>query len=446
MARNAIIMGASGRDFHNFNSFFRNNTDYNIICFTATQIPFTANRVYPSDLTGKLYPNGIHIHDEEQLPTLIENNKVQDVFFSYSDISHEQVMHAASIVLAKGASFHLLGPTDTMIPTQKPVIAVVGSRTGVGKSTISRKITHIIRGKGLKAVVIRHPMPYGKFDPVQRYETYRDLEKYSVTIEEREEYEQHIGTGTIVYAGVEYQRILKEAEKEGDVIIWDGGNNDFSFYHPTITITVVDPTRPGDELAYHPGETNLRLADIIVVNKVNVAPNPNIDQVIQTCRKANPSAKIVKTRSESLIDKPSLVAGKKMLVIEDGPSVTHGGIREGVGEKAAKAIGATLVDPRPGAVGSIKQAYDKYPNISSVLPALGYSQNQIKELQETVKAIQCDAVLLGTPADLTQIIKFDKPVAKVKFEAVDEGRPTLEETVFSILKSNQKEQNQETKS
>lgn len=423
-------MGAAGRDFHNFNVFFRNNPEFNVVAFTATQIPFIANRLYPPSLAGKLYPNGIPIYPEEQLEQIIEREKVNDVYFSYSDVSHEYVMHKASIVQAKGASFHLLGPDDTMLKSSKPVISVTASRTGAGKSTISRKITDIIMKKGIRPIVIRHPMPYGELlTPVQRFENPEDLDRYRVTIEEREEYEGHINRGVVVYAGIDYEAILREAEKEADIIIWDGGNNDFSFIKPDLSIVVVDPIRQGHETRYYPGETNVRMADIIVVNKVNISSQDDVQKVIQNCSKLNPRAKIIRMRSEAVLDRPEWIRGKRVLVVEDGPSVTHGELSMGAGATAALAVNATLVDPRSRAVGSIKSAYEKFPTLGSVLPALGYSEVQLRELEESINSVDCDAVVLGTPADLTKLIKIGKPVARVRFEAYDVDKPTLEEII-----------------
>lgn len=429
-------MGAAGRDFHNFNVYFRDNPEYNVVAFTAAQIPFIENRIYPSELAGKLYPKGIRIESEDQLSGLIENHAVTDVFFSYSDVSHEHVMHRASQVMACGASFHLLGPRDTMLPTSKPVISVVAVRTGAGKSTVSRMVIDILRKKGFKPVVIRHPMPYGKFEsPVQRYVSPADLDKYEATIEEREEFEGHLDKGVPVYAGVDYEQILWKAEKDGDILIWDGGNNDFPFYKSSLTIVVADPLRAGNEAEYHPGETNFRMADIIAVNKVNVASQEDVAKVVEAARKLNPRAKIVRLRSETALDKPGLVKGKRVLVVEDGPSVTHGDLKEGAGAFAARTVGARLVDPRDRAVGSIKVTYEKYPNLGPILPALGYSREQLKELEQTINAVDCDAVVLGTPADLTRLIRITRPVAKVRFEAFDEEHPGLETYVTEFLDS-----------
>ncbi len=431
-----MIMGAAGRDFYNFNVFFRDNPDYKVVAFTAAQIPFIANRTYPASVAGKLYKDGIPIVPEDQLESLLEKEKINDVYFSYSDVSHEYVMHRASIAQAKGASFHLLGPDDTMLKAQRPVIAVVASRTGAGKSTISRKVSDILLKEGLRPVVVRHPMPYGDLsEPVQRFESPDDLDRYRVTIEEREEYEGHISRGLIVYAGIDYKAILDAAEKEGDAIIWDGGNNDFSFYRPDLNIVIVDPLRQGQEARYYPGETNVRMADILVINKVNIALPEDVERVISSCTKLNPRAKMIRMRSEAVLDRPEWVRGKRVLVVEDGPSVTHGELAEGAGATAARSVDASLVDPRGGAVGSIRAAYEKFPNLGNVLPALGYSMGQLKELEDSINGVECDAVVLGTPADLTRLIKIGRPVARVKFEAIDVERPWLEDLVRPKIQS-----------
>ena len=428
MPRNVLIMGAAGRDFHNFNVFFRDNPDFRVVAFTATQIPYISNRTYPASLAGRLYPKGIPIWPEDELRDLIVSEKVTDVYFSYSDVSNQYVMDKASIAQSKGASYHLLGPADTMIRSKKPVVAVVATRTGAGKSTVSRRVADLLREMGLKPVVIRHPMPYGDLSiAVQRFATHEDLDRFHATIEEREEYEGHIDKGLVVYAGVDYQAILDEAEKEGDVILWDGGNNDFSFYVPDLNIVVADPVRVGDESVYYPGETNVRMADVIVVNKVNIVAKKAVDQLIKNCRALNPGAKIVKTKSEAVLDKPELVRKKRVLAVEDGPSVTHGGLSIGAGAVAAKAVGATLVDPRSKAVGSIKSAFQRFPKLGKVLPALGYSEEQLKELEQSINAVECDAVVLGTPSDLTRMIEIRKPVARVIYEALEVGKPSLGE-------------------
>ena len=435
MPKNIIIMGAAGRDFHDFLVYFKRNPEFRVVAFTATQIPFISDRTLPASLTGPDYPGGIPVYPEERLEELIGSLEVNDVYFAYSDVSDVYVMNLASIVQSKGAGFHLLGPSDTMIRASKPVVAVVADRTGAGKSTISRMVADILLGMGLKPVAVRHPMPYGDLaDSVQRFETYQDLDRHHTTIEEREEYEGHIEKGVVVYAGVDYEAILREAEKEGDVIIWDGGNNDFSFYRPDLTITVVDPMRPGDESRYYPGETNVRLADVLVINKVNVASKKTVDEIARACRRLNPRAVIVKTDSVATLDKPELVRRKRVLVVEDGPSVTHGGLSEGAGASAARRAKATLVDPRPKAVGSIRKAYRKFPKLGKVIPALGYSAGQLKELERSINGVACDAVVLGTPSDLTRIIRIRRPVARVRFEGSEVGGRKLE----SIIRSNER--------
>lgn len=426
--RRAVILGAAGRDFHNFNVFFRENPAYEVAAFTATQIPYISNRTYPRSLAGPRYPSGIPIVPESELSSLIEKQGVDDVFFSYSDVTHEQVMHLASMVLAGGASFHLLGPKDTMIPSRRPVVAVVGSRTGVGKSTISRHVFRTLSDLGWKPVVVRHPMPYGNFDrAVERYATVDDVVKSGITVEEMEEYEQHVEQGGVIYSGIDYGEILKQAEKEGDLVLWDGGNNDMSFYKPNLTITVLDPTRPGQEAKYHPGEANVRMADIIVVNKVNVAAKQETERTMAAARELNPKAEIALTESVETIDKPELVKGKDVLVVEDGPSVTHGGLSEAVGARAARLYGARLVDPRSYAVGSIKEAYSKFKQMGPVMPSLGYSKEQLKDLEDSINGVPCDAVLLGTPANLALVLHIVKPVARVKFAAKDASTPSLSE-------------------
>ncbi|HUH82789.1 MAG TPA: GTP-binding protein [Nitrososphaerales archaeon] len=435
MTKNVIIMGAAGRDFHDFLVYFKRNPDFRVVAFTATQIPYISDRTFPASLAGPSYPDGIPIYPEEKLEELIGSLQVGDVYFAYSDVSDTYVMNLASIAQSKGAGFHLLGPGDTMIRASKPVVAVVADRTGAGKSTISRMVADILIKMGLKPVAIRHPMPYGDLsDSVQRFATYEDLDRHHTTIEEREEYEGHIDKGVVVYAGVDYEAILREAEKEGDVMIWDGGNNDFSFYRPDLTITVVDPMRPGDESRYYPGATNVRLADVLVINKANVASRKAVDEIARACRKLNSRAAVVRTNSVAVLDKPALVKRKRVLVVEDGPSVTHGGLSEGAGAVAARSVNATLVDPRPRAVGSIKRAYSRFPKMGKVIPALGYSPDQLKELERSINGVACDAVVLGTPSDLTRIIKIRKPVARVRFEASEVGGRKLE----SIIRSNER--------
>ena len=427
MPKNVLIMGAAGRDFHDYLVYFKKNPEYRVVAFTATQIPYISDRTFPASLAGPSYPDGIPIYPEERLEELIGTLDVTDVYFAYSDVSDTYVMNLASIVQSKGAGFHLLGPRDTMIRSSKPVVAVVADRTGAGKSTISRLVVDILVKMGLRPVVVRHPMPYGDLSvAVQRFQTHEDLDRFKATIEEREEYEGHIDKGIVVYAGVDYGAILERAEKEGDVVIWDGGNNDFSFYQPDFTITVVDPMRPGDESRYYPGTTNVRLADVLVINKVNIARKATVDSIAKACRALNPRAPIIRTNSVATLDRPELVRRKRVLVVEDGPSVTHGGLSEGAGAVAARGVRATLVDPKPKAVGSIRKAYKKFRQLGRVIPALGYSASQLKELEESINGVSCDAVVLGTPSDLTRMMHIEKPVARVAFEAEGAGSRKLE--------------------
>jgi predicted GTPase len=426
----ALIMGAAGRDFHNFNVFFRGNKAYEVVAFTATQIPGIEGRVYPRELAGPRYRKGIPILPENQLKDLIKKNRIQEVVFAYSDVSHEYVMHKASAALASGPDFRLMGTSTTMLNAKVPVVSVCAVRTGSGKSQTSRRVCNILRGLGYRVVAVRHPMPYGdlKEQICQRFSCVEDLEIYHCTVEEREEYEAHIVNGVVVYAGVDYERILREAEKEADIIVWDGGNNDMPFYVPDLHVVVADPYRPGHELTYYPGESNLRMADVVVMNKVNTADQKDIETVNGNIRAANPSAIIVKAASVITVDDPDSIRGKRVLVVEDGPTVTHGGMSYGAGTIAAKTYGAReIVDPRPHAVGSIVEAYRKYTHLGPVLPALGYGKAQIRELEETVKAISCDAVVVGTPIDLRNVITIDKPAVRARYELQELGSPNLEE-------------------
>ncbi len=430
--RNVLILGAAGRDFHNFLVFYKNNPRYRVVCFTATQIPFIEDRIFPKELAGKGYPRGIPIYPESEMPRIIKEKKVDEVVFSYSDVSHEYVMHKASEAEAAGASFVLLGPNDTMLKSRKPVIAVTAARTGSGKSPVTRAVCTILEKKGKKPVIIRHPMPYGNLSrqAVQRFETEQDLELANATIEEREEYEQHLNEGRVVYAGIDYKRILRAAEKEADFIVWDGGNNDFPFVRPDLMITVVDPLRPGHELKYHPGETCVRMADVIVINKENTAPKRNITRVRKNVKKINPDAIIIDAESRISVDNPQVIAGgKRVLVIEDGPSITHGGMPYGAGYVAAKEFRCKIVNPKKKVKGSIKKAYQKYPHIGPVLPALGYSQQQLLELEQTINRIDCDAVIIATPVDLRKIIWIDQPSVHVFYRIKEIGRPTLKEVI-----------------
>lgn len=430
MARkNVLIMGAAGRDFHNFNVFYRNNPDYYVVAFTATQIPNIEGRIYPKELAGKLYPNGIKIYEESKLEELIKKLKVDEVVFSYSDVPFEYVMTKASIVNAAGVSFRLLGAAETQVKSTKPVVAVLAVRTGCGKSQTSRKIVEVLTKAGKKVVAIRHPMPYGDLvkQRVQRFATYADLKKHNCTIEEIEEYEPHIARGGVIYAGVDYEAILREAEKEADVILWDGGNNDFSFYKADVTFTVVDPHRPGHELRYYPGNTSLRLADCAIINKIDSADAANINLVRENIQKVNPKASIIEAASPVTVEKPELIRGKRVLVVEDGPTLTHGEMKYGAGTVAAQKLGAKeIVDPRPYTVKSITETYKKYPNIGTLLPAMGYGKQQMKDLETTINRTKCDVVVIGTPIDLSRYIKINKPHTRVKYDLQEIGSITVE--------------------
>jgi predicted GTPase len=427
-----IIMGAAGRDFHNFNAVYRDNERYDVVAFTATQIPKIGGRTYPPVLAGKLYPRGIPVHREDKLEELIKKHRVDEVAFSYSDVTHEYVMHKASVVLAAGADFILLGPTGTCIRSHKPVISICAVRTGVGKSQTTRYVVKVLQEMGKKVVAIRHPMPYGDLEKqiCQRFASMDDLKKHDCTIEEREEYEPHIQKGVVVYAGVDYAEILKQAEKDADIIIWDGGNNDFPFYVSDLQIVLVDPHRAGHELTYHPGETNLRMADVVVINKVTTARPEWIAKVQENIALANPGAAVVKCNSPINVERPDEVPGKNVLVVEDGPTLTHGEMAYGAGTLAAEQFGAaSIVDPRPSAVGSIKQTLKKFPHIGPLLPAMGYHDQQLKDLEDTINKVDCDLVLLGTPTDLGKIIKINKPSMRVFYELADHGEPTLAELI-----------------
>ena len=430
-----VIMGAAGRDFHNFNTVYRDNPGYEVVCFTATQIPDIEGRTYPPKLAGKLYPNGIPIYAEGELPDIIKKHKIDEVIFAYSDQSHVNLMHKASSVLASGAAFKFLGYKATAIPSKKPVISVCAVRTGVGKSQTTRKVAEILKAAGKKVAAIRHPMPYGNLEEQiwQRYATYADLDSYKCTIEEREEYEPHLDCGTIVYAGVDYGEILRRAEQEVDVVLWDGGNNDLPFYKSDCRIVLVDPHRPGHEIMYHPGETNLRMADIVVINKIDTAGAGNVDIVRNNVREANPRAIVVDAASPVFPERPLEIAGKRVLVIEDGPTLTHGEMSYGAGVMAAKKWGAAeLVDPRPYAVGSIAATFQKYPHVGPVLPAMGYSPKQVKELEETVDAVPCDLVLVATPIDLRRVMKVEKPSMRVRYELQEIGTPTILDAIKMV--------------
>ncbi|HHY69462.1 MAG TPA: cyclic 2,3-diphosphoglycerate synthase [Bacillota bacterium] len=433
--RRVLIMGAAGRDFHNFNVVFRDNPDAEVVCFTATQIPDIEGRIYPPKLAGPLYPEGIPIYAESELSDLIKKFNIDDVVFSYSDISHEDLMHKASLVLASGANFNLLSYQSTAIESSKPVISICAVRTGVGKSQTTRRVAAILNERGKKTAVIRHPMPYGNLEEQiwQRFASYEDLDRHKCTIEEREEYEPHIDKGIIVWAGVDYGEILNRAEQEADVILWDGGNNDVPFYKSDCHIVLLDPHRPGHEVTYHPGETNLRLADIVVINKIDTADPKNVDQLRNTVREVNPGAIVVEAASPIFMDEPQQITGKRVLVIEDGPTLTHGEMPYGAGLIAARKWGALeTVDPRPWAVGSIKDTFEKYPHIGPLLPAMGYSEKQIKELEETVNKVPCDLVIVATPIDLRRVLKIDKPAIRVRYELQEIGTPSLEDAMKMV--------------
>jgi predicted GTPase len=427
-----IIMGAAGRDFHNFNVSFRDNPDYEVVAFTATQIPDIEGRTYPAELAGSRYPAGIPIYPEQDLARLIKEKQADEVVFAYSDVPHLYVMHKASAVMAAGADFRLMGLKSTQLKSTKPVVSVCAVRTGSGKSQTSRRVVKILKSMGYRVAAIRHPMPYGDLvrQAVQRYANYDDLEKYECTIEEREEYEPHLDNGVIVYAGVDYERILRQAEQEVDVILWDGGNNDFPFYRSDLNIVVADPHRPGHEVTYHPGETNARIADVFVINKVDSASAENVIQVRENLIAINPSAIVIEAASPLFVDNPAEIRGKRVLVVEDGPTLTHGEMAFGAGYLAARRYGAAeIVDPRPYAIGTINATFEKYPKTGKVLPAMGYGSKQTKELEETINAAEADLVLIGTPIDLNRIIRLNKPSQRVRYELQEIGTPTLEDVL-----------------
>jgi len=429
MRRRVLIAGAAGRDFHNFNLVYRGRPEYEVVAFTATQIPNIDGRVYPAALAGDLYPEGIAIHPEAELADLIRGRLVDEVVFAYSDVTHEHVMHVGSWALAAGASFRLLSPSETMLTSSRPVVAVCAVRTGSGKSQTTRHIAALLRDAGKQVAVLRHPMPYGDLtkQAVQRFADYADLDAADTTIEEREEYEPHIAEGNIVFAGIDYAAILDQAEQEADVILWDGGNNDTPFVKPNMHVVVVDPHRPGHELRYHPGETNLRMADVCVVNKVDTAPPDGVEAVIDSIRAHNPTAKIVRAASPFHVEENGLrIEGKRVLAIEDGPTLTHGEMTYGAAVLAAKSHGAAeLVDPRPFAVGSIAKTLDEWPHINGLLPAMGYGREQIEDLKQTIERSDADVVLIGTPIDLRRVIDFDKPALRVTYKLQELGDPTL---------------------
>jgi predicted GTPase len=438
--KNVLIIGAAGRDFHNFNTYYRDNENYNVVAFTAAQIPDIDGRKYPAELAGKLYPDGIPIYAQDDLEKLIKELDVEDCVFSYSDVPYQVVMNIGALVNAAGANFVLLGPGKTMIKSTKPVIAVGAVRTGCGKSQTSRRIIELLMEQGLKVVAIRHPMPYGDLvaQKVQRFATIEDLAKHKCTIEEMEEYEPHVQRGNVIYAGVDYEAILREAENDPDgcdVILWDGGNNDFPFYKPDLMVTVVDPHRPGHELSYYPGETTLRMADYVVINKIDSADAQAIQIVRDNIAKVNPNAVVVDGASPLTIDKPELIRGKKVLVIEDGPTLTHGEMKIGAGTVAANKCGAAeLVDPREYAVGKLADTFKIYPNIGTLLPAMGYGEQQVKDLEATIDKTPCDAVVIATPIDLTRIVKINKPTVKVGYDLQEIGQPDLSQAVNDFIK------------
>lgn len=427
-----LIMGAAGRDFHNFNTFFRNNDDYEVVAFTAAQIPDIDGRVYPAELAGDMYPNGIPIEPEDKLERLIKTKSVEKVIFAYSDVPHEYVMNKGAMVNAFGADFTMMGTKTTMLKSKGPVVAVCAVRTGCGKSQTTRKVSEILKNKGKKIVVIRHPMPYGNLvaQRVQRFETIDDLHKNNCTIEEMEEYEPHIMNGSVVYAGVDYGDILQQAEQEADVILWDGGNNDLPFIKPDLHIVVTDPLRPGDELTYYPGETNLRLADVVVINKVVEADFSDVQLVRSNIRDTNPLAIIIEAGSPLFVENDKVIANKRVLVVEDGPTLTHGQMDYGAGVVAAEKFGAAeIVDPRPYLVGSLKETFDRYPDIGTLLPAMGYGEEQIRDLAATINATDCDSVVVATPIDLSRVITINKPTARVRYELQEIGKPNLEDVL-----------------
>ena len=439
--QNIIILGAAGRDFHNFNVVYRNDKTVNVVAFTANQIPGISDRKYPASLAGRFYPKGIPIYEEKDLERIIKSYNVGECVLSYSDLSYDYVMHLASRVAVTGAKLSILGAEQTMIKRKKPVIAVLAVRTGCGKSQTSRRIVEILRSRGKRVVSVRHPMPYGDLakQAVQRFAKIEDLKKHKCTIEEMEEYEPHIAMGSVIYAGVDYGKILEQAEKEADVIIWDGGNNDTSFYKPDVTITVADPLRAGHEVSYYPGEINFRLADMILINKVDSADAKDVATVVSNAKKFNPKAIVLKAESKITVDDPSQIKGKKVLVVEDGPTLTHGEMKIGAGTVAAQRFGASkLVDPRPFISGSIRGTFNKYPNIGTLLPAMGYGREQMNELKDTINAVPCDLVLVGTPIDLASHLKFGKPSVRVLYSLKEKTSPGLKELLEKIINKDKK--------
>ena len=423
-----MILGAAGRDFHNFNMIYRNNPDFEVVAFTATQIPDIDGRKYPAELAGELYPEGIPIYDEVDLEKLIQELNIDECVLSYSDLPYSTVMHLGSRVMAAGAKFSMMGAEPTMLKSTKPVIAITAVRTGCGKSQTTRRIVELLKAAGKKVVSVRHPMPYGDLvaQKVQRFAELEDLKTHKCTIEEMEEYEPHIAMGSVIYAGVDYEAILREAEEEADIIIWDGGNNDMSFYKPDLTVVVADPLRPGHEISYYPGEVNLRLADVVVINKIDSAYPEDVEEVRQNIRAFNPNAMIVDAASSLTVENPEVIKNKQVLVVEDGPTLTHGEMQIGAGTVAAERAGvAEMVDPRPWTVDSITETFEKYPFIGTLLPAMGYGDKQIKDLETTINAVECEAVVIGTPIDLTRFVNINKPYTRVKYELAEIGSPNL---------------------
>lgn len=425
-----VIMGAAGRDFHNFNTFFRGNDDYEVVAFTAAQIPDIEDRKYPAELAGELYPEGIPILPEKNLPDIIQEENIDEVVFSYSDVPHQKVMERGSMVNAAGADFKLLGPESTMLESEKPLITITAVRTGCGKSQTTRRVTDILRDKGHEVAVIRHPMPYGDLakQRSQKFADYSDLDRHNCTIEEREEYEPHIDRGNVVFAGVDYEEILQRAEKEADVIVWDGGNNDFPFYKPDYSIVLADPLRAGHEKRYYPGNISIRLADLVLINKVETATPGDVNKVRESVEQFNPDADIIEAASPIAVEDPGVIKNHDVLVIEDGPTVTHGGMEYGAGTLAAKKFAASnIIDPKPFAVGSIDETFKKYTHMQDILPAMGYGESQIKELSETIEAVDPEGVVIGTPIDLSRLIDFEVPTTRVKYELQEIGKPDLED-------------------
>jgi predicted GTPase len=432
----AIIIGAAGRDFHNFNVMFRNNPDYEIVAFTAAQIPDIEGRMYPPSLAGEYYPNGIPIYGEEELPELIKQHNVDECILSYSDLSYDTVMHIGSTVISSGAKFSMLGSYPTMIKSSKPVISITAVRTGCGKSQTTRAVVKALLEAGKKVVSVRHPMPYGDLEKmkVQRFAEIADLDKHNCTIEEMEEYEPHIAMGSVIYSGVDYEAILREAEKEADVIVWDGGNNDMPFYKPDLSIVVADPLRPGHEISYYPGEVNLRMADVVVINKVDSAYPEDVEMVLENIREYNPNAQVILAASAIMVEDPSIITGKRVLVIEDGPTLTHGEMSIGAGVVAARRFGAIeLVDPRPYIVGKIQDTFDTYPEIGTLLPAMGYGEQQMKDLEASIANTDCDSVVIGTPINLGRFIKIKQPNTRVFYELAEIGLPNIKSILRKFI-------------